>query len=280
MPAAEIHRHTDPHRSYSTRDVARLAHVSEWYVRACARDGVIDGGRHSEEKEKTRFHFDFEAVLILRMAGRLITQGASPTQVRRVIKTVKAQITHGRVTSTLFEAAGKALIAQNDGARWEPLSGQALLPFGSEPQEKKLDLISPTAERMRLALAAEEMHPEKALALYAQVLTDEPENKQAHIQLGRLYGECGDMARATAHFRQAIRLDAKDALPHFQMAVAYHDAGQDKNAIAAYRETLKRDPMFAEAHFNLAALLEELGENTAALQHLQAYRLISGRPSA
>jgi tetratricopeptide (TPR) repeat protein len=82
-----------------------------------------------------------------------------------------------------------------------------------------------------------------------------PTNCVAHDNLGTALQDKGDMDRAIAEYRQAIRLDPKFAWPHYNLGLALSDKGNLDGAIAEYHQAIQLDPKFAWPHHNLGWML-------------------------
>ena len=113
--------------------------------------------------------------------------------------------------------------------------------------------------------------PPGAYDAYLRALACDPEHVETTINIGRMCSDGGDLKRASAYFRNAVRIDPTHPVAHFNLAVTLHDLSDWDGADAAYRAALAHDQSFADAHFNLAALLEQRGKRDEALAHLKAY---------
>ncbi len=118
----------------------------------------------------------------------------------------------------------------------------------------------------------------EAIQAYHRALEIDPAMTDAHVNLGRLYGESRDPARAEAHYRAAILATPSDALPWFNLAVLLEDLKRVPEAVSAYEKAVSLDAEYADAHYNLALLLEALGRKGGALKHLMRARYLYDRP--
>ena len=104
---------------------------------------------------------------------------------------------------------------------------------------------------------------DEAIASYREALLHEPDNLNAHNQLGILLGECGNVAGEEAHYRLVLRhapgLDLGAARAHvdarFNLANLLVRRKHFDDAISEFRQMLRHKPDFAEAHCNLGAVL-------------------------
>jgi len=213
------------------------------------------------------------------------------------------QLPSGRPLSAVhISAVGDRVLVRDESNLWEPDSGQTLLDLGASPSAgpDKVPAVAPAGigvaaeigaaatigersaasadESYNAALDLEGTDPERAMAAYRDALAFDPLHADAHLNLGRLLHEAGELADAEAHYRAAAEAEPESARAHFNLGVLAEDRGRVGDALAAYREALRLDEHLAPAHFNLSRLLEARGEEASALAHLVTYkRLISSR---
>ena len=183
------------------------------------------------------------------------------------------------------------------GRAWSPRTSEILGPWQPGSPQLELGLV---ASPLRLvsdatpaeahaaprsaddwynaALDLEVTEPERAAAAYRSAIEAQPDHADAHLNLGRLLHEGGQLAEAEAHYRAAAAADATDALARFNLGVVLEDGGRREAALAAYREALRLDEHLASAHFNLSRLHESRGEKADALAHLAAYKRLLSAP--
>jgi tetratricopeptide (TPR) repeat protein len=110
---------------------------------------------------------------------------------------------------------------------------------------------------------------ERALAL-APALAD------AHLNLGCLEHEAGQLASAEAHYRAALAARSRTTPPaRFDLAVALEIKGAPTKRARPISRVWPVIPRAAEAHYNLARLAERSGDRATALRHLLAYRRLT-----
>jgi tetratricopeptide (TPR) repeat protein len=131
----------------------------------------------------------------------------------------------------------------------------------------------PTADDFyQLGCSLEDGAPEAARVAYQNVLAIDPDHGDAHVNLGRLMHESGDLEFAEEHYRAALLLRPNDATAFFNLGVVLEDRGRPEAAVETYEAALRVDPAHADAHFNAARLHDMAGRYEAALRHLRAYR--------
>ncbi len=273
--------------AYSTRDVAALLDLSEKQIRAFVRAGFLVPPRGP----RGELRFSFQDLVLLRTAKGLVAASIPSRRVRAALSRLREQLPHGRPLSAVrILADGNRVIARDGREVWNPESGQALLDF--EVAELARD-AAPFARRavadaraaadeldaddwFELGCALEATSPEDADDAYRRALALEPEHADAHLNLGRLLHEDGDLEAAEEHFRRAVEARPDDATAAFDLGVALEDLERLPEAAAAYERALALDSGYADAHYNLAGICEKLGRAAAAIAHWRAYRRLVG----
>ena len=100
----------------------------------------------------------------------------------------------------------------------------------------------------------------KAIGLFRDALTIDPEYPQAHCALGTALYKYGDADGATSAFRAATAADPHDSLAHYQQGVLLYERGDIAGAEASYRAAVAANPQDANAHVNLGNILGERGD--------------------
>jgi tetratricopeptide (TPR) repeat protein len=203
------------------------------------------------------------------------------------------------LTGVPLSTDGDRIVAHEGSARWQLESGQVLLTFpdvrdagddghadtdadGPIPLSTRRDQASAGAtagagevsadDLYRIAGTLEETDPVHAVHTYRQALALDPGHADAHVNLGRLLHEAGELAEAERHYRATLGLRPDDATAAFNLAVAIEDQGRDEEALEQYERAITIDGRNADAHYNAARLYEKIGKYTAAIRHLRAYR--------
>jgi tetratricopeptide (TPR) repeat protein len=185
-------------------------------------------------------------------------------------------------------ADGTQVVVRDHGQLWQPDSGQLLLDLSVGQLASRAAPIarrharavhaSPTAmsveEWFDLGLDLEAVDPGEAIDAYLRVLELDPDHADAHVNLGRLLQQSGQMEEAMRHYREALRSSPTHATAAFNLGTVLEDQGQATDAIAAYARALAIDDSLGDAHFNLSRLYESAGQKQAAFRHLKAYREI------
>ncbi len=264
-------------RTYTLADAAALLGVSEARVRSFVAGGLLPSYGQPEGRA-----FTFRDLVLLRSAKGLADRDIAPRRIRTALLRLGSQLPAGRPASSVaLETRGLRLVARDGVTCWDPETGQGVLPFDTgDAREGTLHRLPTPARadvevRFQQALALEEVDPQSAVTLYAEILRECPAHPDAHVNLGRLQHAAGRLSAAEAHYRAALSAQPGDGVAAFNLAVALDDQGKSAQAVAAYHQALATDPGLADAHYNLARLHEGRGERVLALRHLKEYRRLA-----
>jgi tetratricopeptide (TPR) repeat protein len=91
---------------------------------------------------------------------------------------------------------------------------------------------------------------EEAIESYKQALRINPDFKEAHNNLGIAYRDSGKHKEAIESFKQVIRIDPDDALAHYTLGLAYNISNDRGSALDQYKILKKLDTELANKLFN------------------------------
>ncbi|HSR40648.1 MAG TPA: tetratricopeptide repeat protein [Longimicrobiales bacterium] len=278
---------------YTTRQVADTLGLSPRQVRHMARTYVRAGLLSPARGRRNEYRFAFHDIVVLRTARALRESGLGPGKVRRALARLREQLPAGRPLSAVrVSAAGDRVLVRDRETLWEPESGQVhfdfsvseladrVAPFARAAADRRLD--EPGRPSMAaddwydLAFDLEAVAPARAAQAYRRAIALNPGHPEAHLNLGRLLHEGGDLLEAESHYRQALAADPSNAMAAYNLGVVLEDRHREEEARAFYERAIEHDPGHAEAHFNLARLCEEAGDPASAVQHLSSYRRLTG----
>lgn len=275
-------------KGYSSREVARLLGLSEARVRSFVRAGFL-----VPERDGRELVFSFQDLVLLRTAKGLIDAEIAPARVKRVLRKLKAQLPDGRpLTGVAIGAEGNKIVVRDGQVRWNPEDGQGLFDFDvaelalkvapiverAARQAKKEEADKTADDWFELGCNVEVSSQPEARDAYRRAIELDPRHADAHVNLGRLLHEAGELDAAEAHYRLALDAQPDDPVAWFNLALLLEATGQLELAAAAYHRALETDANAAEAHYQLARVYEKLGQETQALRHLKMYRrLTQGR---
>jgi tetratricopeptide (TPR) repeat protein len=293
---------------YSAQDVARMLGLPPRRLRAYVRSGVLC----PERGDAGELRFSFQDLLLLRTAEGLVRERVPPRRVAQALRKLRANLPDARpLTGLQLGAEDQRVVARDGAARWQVESGQVLLDFdrGAAPDAAAAlpsladlprrrtggaststsvagsGLAAPTADVVPLSLEElyeigcdlEETDPTHAEASYQQVIERAPRHADAHINLGRLMHERGELVGAEEHYRHALVHRPEDPTATFNLGVALEDQDRVAEALEAYEQAITLNAQNADAHYNAARLYEKGGDYGASLRHLRAYRDLTRR---
>jgi tetratricopeptide (TPR) repeat protein len=94
-------------------------------------------------------------------------------------------------------------------------------------------------------------HWEEAVRFATVAEALRPLNPGAHLNLGNVLRDKGQLDEAIAEYREVIRLQKDSAEAHYGLGLALKGKGQVDEALAAFREALRLKPDFAQARDQL-----------------------------
>ena len=272
---------------FTTHEVAKALGVPDTRIRSCARAALLAPGRG----RGGRLQWSFQDLLLLRTANALLDARVPPRRIRRMIASLRRQLPADQALSSVtIYADGRRAVAWDGAARWQPDSGQFLFNFDAQAvaavaaplrgPAPATPVTRSAVDWFNLGCELDGSSPAEARHAYEQALAVDAGLADAHVNLGRLLHQSGDVARAETHYRAAIGLAPADAVAHFNLAGLLEETGRAPDAVAAYQRALAADPDFADAHYNLGLLLDGLGRRAPAMTHLRAARRLYDRRSA
>jgi tetratricopeptide (TPR) repeat protein len=263
-------------RTLSTREVARVLGMSEARVRAFARFGLSSAGRGRG------YAFSFQDLVVLRAAHELTEQGVPIARVRRAFAALAERLPADKPLSGLrVRAEGRQVTVLEGDAAWDPETGQTHLRLEDPrpavpPAADAAASPSAAAERsFERALELEATDPAAARAAYRHAIELDPALVEAHVNLGRLLQEQGELGEAERVYRQALLRSPEEPIVHFDLGLVTEDLKGDGEALEHYRRAVELDPEFADAHYNLARAAERLGRSQEAIRHYHAYKRLT-----
>jgi tetratricopeptide (TPR) repeat protein len=271
---------------YSVREVSAVLGISIARLQPYLRSGLLVPTRD----EKGQLCFSFQDLVFLRKAEGLVAQRIPARRVHSALRALAEHLPDGvSIAEMRLLGEGQDVVVEDHGKRWDATSGQTLFDFGNPSAPDQGASVTPLAkakpayepssgptltvkETYARACALEATAPEDAKVAYRNVLEREPEFADAHVNLGRILHETGDVYAALVHYRAALSIRPSDATAAFNAGVALEDLGANADAITAYRRAIESDPRNPDAHYNLARLLEQSGKPDLAVRHLLLYR--------
>ena len=271
---------------YSVREAIAVLEISIARLRSYLRSGLVVPTRD----ERGQIRLSFQNLVFLRKAEGLVAQRIPPRRVHLALRALAERLPDGAAVASLrLLGEGMEVVVDDGGKRWEASSGQTLFDFGQTTSSHHGASVTPLAQKRSAhdtptarprtvnelyirACAMEGTSPEEAQAAYRSILEREPAFADAHVNLGRMLHDSGDVYAALVHYRAALSVRPHDATAAFNVGVALEDLGASADAITAYRQAIETDARNPDAHYNLARLLEQSGKPDLAVRHLLLYR--------
>jgi len=269
-------------KGYTTREVAEVLGLPVSRILSWTRRGLISPRRGA----RGAYVFSFQDIVLLRTARELLDAKVPARRVRASLEALREQLPVGRPLSAVsISALGDRVLVQDDESTWEPDSGQLQIDFAVADVARTARPVAHRAFRERgedpgmsaddwydSALDLEAVSAEDSIAAYRKALALDEAHADAHLNLGRLLHETGELTEAETHYRSAADADPRSARALYNLGVALDDQGLGSAAIDAYEKALELDPFLAVGHFNLSRLLETEGRKADALNHLATYK--------
>jgi Flp pilus assembly protein TadD len=95
----------------------------------------------------------------------------------------------------------------------------------------------------------------------------DPDNAEAHAELGAFHVRAGELGKARVELDRAIELAPDSARARFALASLYRAADETEKAVAELDGILKADPTDRRAMRELGAVYEDFGDIDKALEY-------------
>lgn len=231
--------------------------------------------------------FDFQDLVLLRMADALRREGIAPRRIVAALTKLRSHLpAEMPLTGLRVSALGSQVVVHDRVSPWLAESGQLMFDFGVPARTSSAALFAielpngdrgpdPDAADTWLAHGAglEASNAAEAESAYRRALAIDPEHEGALLNLGALLSEQRRATEAIALYERALASALHgSALLRFNLAIALEDLGRFDEALLRYEQALALDAELHDAHYNAACVLEKLGDAQAALRHFSAYR--------
>ncbi len=264
-------------QSFSRAAARRLLGVSEQQLKSWERQKLV----------RPAASYGFRELLALRTLIKLRAGRVPPQTIRRVIQALikKLRGVEDPLTELSLYADGKRIRVELEGRAMEAESGQLILNFDRVELNRLLEFRipeNPQTER-NLRLEAEDWFQrgldleaggapaKEVIEAYEKAVELDPHSAGALVNLGTIYFNARDLARAERYYRQATEVDPSYALAHFDLANLFDERGDRPKALEHYLAALKIAPAYADAHYNVALLYQGDNQRMKAVSHWMAY---------
>lgn len=114
--------------------------------------------------------------------------------------------------------------------------------------------------------AGDDPQREAAIAALLERTGENPQDRQAWVQLGHHYFDAGMAEDAIGAYEKALAIDPQDANVWTDLGVMYRRSGDPKKAVEAFDRAMKIDPAHEISRFNKGIVLfHDLKDEGAAL---------------
>ena len=103
--------------------------------------------------------------------------------------------------------------------------------------------------------------------IWKQKIYNDPNNFEAHANLGAIYQKIGNIAGALEEYKTAERLNPSSVVTRLNLGTLFQQEKQYETAIEAYDSILKLYPNHMSAYYYKAQCLKALGMHDAAVQN-------------
>ena len=266
---------------YLTRDAAELVGLKAHTIRHYVSRGLLAPARG----RRGEYRFSFRDLVLLKTAKGLIDADVSSRRTLAALAKLKETVgaLDGKeLTSMRIFAEGDSVVVRADDGLWDVETGQGRFAFANPDAGKvrKLDDAgrgeSDSTARFdsddwyNLGLDLEEAEPARAPAAYRRAIALNPDNADAHVNLGRLFQVRGDLKRAKRHYQRALRAVPAHQLAFYNLGTVFDELDELDTALDYYCQA----PNVPDAHYNQARIFEMRGDQLAFARHMREYKVL------
>lgn len=267
---------------YSRQDVLRILHITARQLSGWERVGLVDA------LETYTFQHLSQVRTVRDLSSRRIRASsihASVAAMRRVSGMANPLQESSTVTT------GSRVVFRHAGTVVDPISRQLLFDFENHVQRPMCSVTHMgISQRSRdacvagLFMEAVRREDERStrrqvvkqavkqiMEIYQHILELQPNHAPACINLGTMYYNLRQYARAEEMYRRATEADPRYALAFFDLGNVLDEMKRLPEAIDAYKQAIHLVPDYGDAHYNLALAYERQGESRRALWHWVYY---------
>lgn len=266
---------------YRTRDAAELVGLKPRTIRHYVTRGVLAParGRHGE------YRFSFRDLVLLRTAKGLIDADVSSRRTLAALAKLKETVgaLDGKeLTAMRIFAEGDTVVVRADDGLWDAETGQGRFAFANPAAGEVRELSDgdraeadstvrfDSDDWYNLGLDLEEAEPARAPAAYRRAIALNPDNADAHVNLGRLFQVRGDLKRAKRHYQRALRAAPAHQLAYYNLGTVFDELDELDTALDYYHQA----PNVPDAHYNQARIFEMRGDQLAFARHMREYKVL------
>ena len=270
---------------YRTREVAELVGIKPRSIRHFVDRGLLVPARGPGGE----YRFSFRDLVLLRTAKGLLDADVPSRKALAALAKLLAKsketvdaMDGKALTSMRIFADGDSVVVREDDVLWDAETGQGRFAF-ADPGAGEVRSIAARDERdedatadfdsddwYNLGLDFEEVEPTRAPAAYRRAISLNPENADAHVNLGRLLQVRSDLKRAKRHYERALAAVPAHQLAFYNLGTVFDELDELDSALDYYR----RAPNVPDAHYNQARIFEMRGDQLAFARHMREYKAL------
>lgn len=263
---------------YTTQEVSELIGLKPDRIRHYVRRKLLapPRGDHGE------YRFTFQDVVLLRSAKGLLDANVSARKATKVLLKLQTELKQFKsLAAVRIFADGNDVVVRKDSQMWDVETGQGHLDFAVHALADNVAnitnrnlIIAKESDRLdsddwyNLGLDLEEVDADKAPDAYVKAIELDPNNADAHVNLGRLLQLKGNLKRAKRHYEMALQAVSDHQLAYYNVGTIYDELDDVEKAAEFYL----RAPRVPDAHYNLSRIYEIQGDELSALRHMRQYR--------
>jgi tetratricopeptide (TPR) repeat protein len=223
--------------------------------------------------------YGFGDLIALRTIQQLVARHVPARRLGRAVRSLEQQFGAGELPLQELTVIGcgrrVAVIPPGASAPFDPLSRQWLFPFESAVALGEVrPMAARTAEEFFQAAVECESNPEllpEAADNYRRVIELVPGWLEAHINLGVVLYQLGQVDDACLAFDAAVRLDPESGIARYNLGCVLEERGEIGRAIDHLRRAEQLMPSHPDVHFNLALAYEKHGNRALAREQWILY---------
>ncbi|HKN88196.1 MAG TPA: tetratricopeptide repeat protein [Nitrospiraceae bacterium] len=136
---------------------------------------------------------------------------------------------------------------------------------------KYLQVINPQSKEMRhhlIRLFLQDKAYHDALSELDTLLREDPDDLDAQLRMGLVYGELKEYPKAIAQLTKILSARPAELRIRDYLGLMYEELKEYDKAIEAYQANLKLQPTYVDGHLHLGFLYYRLKQSTEAIPHL------------
>ncbi|WP_447984521.1 tetratricopeptide repeat protein [Nitrospira sp. Nam74] len=136
---------------------------------------------------------------------------------------------------------------------------------------KYLQVINPQSKEMRhhlIRLYLQEKAYRDALGELDTLLREDPDDLDAQLRVGLVYGELKEYPKAIAQLTKVLSVRPAELRVRDYLGLMYEEVKEYDKAIEAYQANLKVQPTYTDGHLHLGFLYYRLKQSAEAIPHL------------